>query len=157
MKRIILFILVGFLFTSCDNYVAKSTLTSNIYNKIRINYMYGSNNTLEYYASLLNNDNIHNATITNNRIYGTYKTTINPNHIGYDISFYDYIDTTSIFMCKFRYNPYISNVDRHKFILTDFILVDTMDYDISVNLSKDKYNEIIEIISMKAFNELKYK
>lgn len=156
MRKVFLFIIIGFLLSSCDSYNYGETRKKVPY-KIRVNYFWGSQNTTAYFLSLLHNDNIGDVMLVNRRIHGTYITTLNPADVGYCADFYDYLDTTTIFKCKFIFKNHESPFDRSKFALTDFHFMDTDGIDVSVNKTKEQYVEMIEIISMKAFNELSYK
>ena len=70
------------------------------------------------------------------------------------IGFYDYVDTTVILKCKFKYKK---NLDINKFILTDLYFIDTNGNDYGIEKSEIEYQGMIEIIKKKAFNDFEYK
>lgn len=151
MKKILTYLIISVFIISCDNY--SYNINKNGYpSEIKIKYSNHISRTANSIQnSYLNNDNVPYSVVVNGRVYGTYKTKINPIDVGYDLSFYN-IDTSSLFMCKFIFKPAVSQFDRHIVILNDFkfILKDSTQL---VN-SKD-YIKIMDIITKKAFNELK--
>lgn len=157
MKKLLLLTLISLLFISCSNYSVYEPHEPYNDKKYEIRIRYSKTITYDETEKYLKiNKNIYNFKIVNNIFYGTYKTKINPLDVGYNLIHYKYIDTTHYFISKFKFelnNPFI----RNKCYLTNFIIVDSLNNKIDSVYELWQYNNIIDIMAMKAFNDFKIK
>lgn len=157
MKKIIGLVLIALLFGACnDTYnIQKHNLIDY---GIEIRYSsYTSNNIGAYEEFLIDNTHTTNVTkIKNNELYCTYSAKINPMYIGYDLLFYNYIDTNNIFISKMKFKRSAIVVDRCVVDLYDYQILDTNGVNILTEFENGspEYNAIIDIVTKTAFNNL---